>query len=123
MERSVRTEKEVKKAARERSGAVEDAMRLLASQFFSRPHALLCTNSRFMANDDKVLETNTIKQLQFTAPALPFVFALLLQGVSEPRHMQQPAVKRPQVMEPDDKENSVRPPAAYSDVLLSPEDR
>lgn len=70
----VKTKDEVYRAARERSMAVERAIRGFSSQFLSNLHALLGRNRLCSLYDDKFFECNPVKQLQLTAPALPFVF-------------------------------------------------
>lgn len=111
MERSVTAEQVVDKAARKRFGAVDHALRLLASQFFSNLHALFGSNSLYLLDDEKLLKRNAVEQLPFTAPTRSPLFSLLLQENVQSLQMKQPAAERPRVTDLEDEGNCVRPPA------------
>lgn len=93
VECSVTTEEEAGKAALERSGAMDHTMHLLTLQLFSYLHALLVINFSYTVDDDKLSEWNAVRQLCFTAPALPLVLASLLHEAAQPLHKERSSVE------------------------------
>lgn len=122
MEQPVTAENEANEAGRERSGALDHVVRLLTPQFFSHLHAIPASKSMYSLDDEKPLNLNTLKLLQFTVPASSLVLASLSRKVVQPVRTERPAVERARVIERDDERNVVRPPATPADVGLSLED-
>lgn len=81
VKRPVTLEEKVYIAALKRSGAVDQATRLLSLQIFSHLHVLLCGKSLYTLDDAEFLQQNEVKQPHLTAPALPLVIALLAHEV------------------------------------------
>lgn len=81
-------------------------------------HALFCSNCLCTVKDEMLLEWNAVTQLQFTAPALPFVFPSLSRGIVQPLHIERSEVKHPTVIELDDEWNALRPSATSADTDL-----
>lgn len=73
----------------------------------------------YALDDGKLLDRNTVKQLQLTAPALPLVFNSLSRKAVQPLCIEQPAVKRSRIVELDDKGNAARPRVTFAYVGLS----
>lgn len=86
MERPLKTKEEMNKTAEERSGAVDHAMRLLTSQWFSHPHAFHSNRSLYTFEDDMLLKWNAVEQPQLTDPAHLLVLGSLLDKVVRPLH-------------------------------------
>lgn len=107
----VKTEAQDNEAAQKRSVAVYHAMRLLTLELFSYLHNMLCNNSFYNLDNDKLLSWNAVKLPQSTAPALSFVFASLSDEAVQPLYKRAPAGKRTVVIELDNEKN-VRSPAA-----------
>lgn len=70
VERPMKTGKKMDDGVWKRSEAVEDAILMLASQFFRHPLVLLGSSSLYTFDGDRSLDWNAVKQHQFTAPAL-----------------------------------------------------
>lgn len=81
-------------------------MDLLLSLIFSHLKALLANNSPYPPDDDKLLDWNAVKQLQFTASTPFSVFVSLSDEAVQPLKIRPPAGKRPEVIELSDNENA-----------------
>lgn len=111
MKSPVTTDEEVNKSAWERSNAANHTMRLLTMQFFGHLHALFGSDSSHILDDNNLLEWNEVRTLYFTALALSVVFAELLHEVALPLHIERPAAGRRRVIDLEEKESAIRPPA------------
>lgn len=65
---------------------------------------------------------NAVKQLQFSAPALPFAFDSLSDEVVPPLQIKARAEEHPKVKQPDDEANALSRPAAMAAVKPCPEE-
>lgn len=114
----MKTEKKADEAAWERSDAVDHALRLLTLQFLSFLHALLAGTSLYALDDDRLSESNAVKELQFNALAFPFLFASLLDNVLQPVHIERIAMKRSKMIKLNGEPNAVRPSMKATDFGL-----
>lgn len=89
-----------------RSEAADYGIRLPASQYCSHLCAFCCKISFHTLDDDTFLAWTALDKLQFTAPALLSLFALLLHEVVLPLRIELLAVKHLKVAELNDKRNA-----------------
>lgn len=71
------TETKIDKAAWERCGAVDRVISVLKLQFSSHLHSLYGSNSLYALDDEKLLEWNEVRHLQFS---FQFVVSCLLRA-------------------------------------------
>lgn len=112
----VKTEAEVNKAVKERFVTVDHAVRLMISQSFCQLHALLSRNSLHTLLDDKLLDRNATKKLQFTAPDLFSVSDLLCDKDFQPLQIIAPARERAKMIEPGDQRSELSRPTTAASV-------
>lgn len=117
---SVKTEVEVHKTAWERSATVTYAVQLLTLQLFIHSHALLGSSSLCRLHADKLLEWDAVKQLQFTAPALLFIFASLPEKVLLALQIKVRAGERPRAVGLDGKSSVLSRLAKAAGMGLCP---
>lgn len=113
------TKEKVRKATWELSKAVDHAMRLPALWFFSHLHAFLGNSSLQTLRGDRILKRNAIRELQFTAPAFPTVFAPHSREAVELVDVERLAVRRRKFIELGDKGGAVHTAVTSADVGLS----
>lgn len=114
---AVDTEEEVDKAVWERSGAVNQAMRLLTVEFFKSLHGLLGNNALYALDDERLFECTTMQQFCFTASALSLGLAGLGDEIANPLRVELPAGSCAKVVELDD-DGNVKGAEASSGVGL-----
>lgn len=105
------------KSAFEGFGAADYAM--LAWQFIRNFHTLLGNHFFHTLRSDTPLEQFSVKQFQFVASELSFVFVLLLHKVANPLHIERRALDSLRVVETNNKTNGVRSPMTSASAGLS----